>query len=60
MQVTYEAKHAVAKTGVVARQTAMPTTGDASDLLGETFVTGGTILVADSVFLSDKRRQLIR
>lgn len=60
MQVTYEAKHAVAKTGVVAQQTAMSTTGDASDLLGETFVTGGTVLVAAGVFPSDKHCQLIR
>ncbi len=41
-------------------QTAMPATGDASELLGETFVIGGTVLVAAGVFLSDKRRQLIR
>ena len=28
--------------------------------LGETFVIGGTVLVAAGVFLSDKRRQLTR
>lgn len=43
-----------------ARQTTMPATGDVSNLLGETFVIGGTVLVAAGVFLSDKRRQLIR
>ena len=59
-QVTYQAKHAVAKGEVVKQQAAMPATGDASDLLGETFVIGGTVLVAAGVFLSDKRRQLIR
>lgn len=59
-QVAYQAKHAVAKSEIVTRQAAMPATGDASDLLGETFVIGGTVLVAAGVFLSDKRRQLIR
>lgn len=59
-QVTYQAKHAVAKTEAATQQTAMPATGDASDLLGETFVIGGTVLVAAGVFLSDKRRQLTR
>lgn len=59
-QVTYQAKHAVAKTEIAAQQTAMPATGDTSDLLGETFVIGGTVLVAAGVFLSDKRRQLTR
>lgn len=59
-QVTCQAKHAVTKTEVVAPQTTMPATGDASDLLGETFVIGGTVLVAAGVFLSDKRRQPIR
>lgn len=59
-QVTYQAKHAEAKTEATTWQTAMPTTGDASELLGETFVIGGTVLVAAGVFLSDKRRQLIR
>ena len=59
-QVTYQAKHAEAKTEATTWQTAMPATGDASELLGETFVIGGTVLVAAGVFLSDKRRQLIR
>ena len=59
-QVTYQAKHAVATTEIATQQTAMPATGDAFDLLGETFVIGGTVLVAAGVFLSDKRRQLIR
>lgn len=59
-QVTYQANHAVATTEIATQQTAMPTTGDASDLLGETFVIGGTVLVAAGVFLSDKRRQLTR
>ena len=57
--MAYQAKHAVAKTEVVTQQKAMPATGDASDLPGETFVIGGTVLVAAGVFLSDKRRQLI-
>lgn len=59
-RVTYQAKHAVATTEIATQQTAMPATGDASDLLGETFVIGGTVLVAAGVFLSDKRRQLTR
>ena len=59
-QVTYQAKHAEAKTEATTWQTAMPATGDASELLGETFVIGGAVLVAAGVFLSDKRRQLIR
>lgn len=58
--MTYQAKHAVATTEIATQQTAMPATGDAFDLLGETFVIGGTVLVAAGVFLSDKRRQLIR
>lgn len=45
-QVTYQAKHAEAKTEATTWQTAMPATGDASELLGETFVIGGTVLVA--------------
>lgn len=57
---SYQAKHAEAKTEATTWQTAMPATGDASELLGETFVIGGTVLVAAGVFLSDKRRQLIR
>lgn len=57
-QVTYQAKHAAAATEAATWQTAMPATGDTSDLLGETFVIGGTVLVAAGVFLSDKRRQL--
>lgn len=60
MQVTCQAKHAVATTEAATWQTAMPATGDTSDLLGETFVIGGTVLVAAGVFLSDKRRQLTR
>lgn len=59
-QVTYQAKHAVATTEAATWQTTMPGTGDMSDLLGETFVIGGTVLVAAGVFLSDKRRQLTR
>lgn len=59
-QVTYQAKHAVATTEAATWQTAMPATGDTPDLLGETFVIGGTVLVAAGVFLSDKRRQLTR
>lgn len=59
-QVTYQAKHMTSASGVTTPQTTMPATGDASDLLGETFVIGGTVLVAAGVFLSDKRRQLIR
>ena len=59
-QVTYEAKRAVAKTEIATQQTVMPATGDASGLVGETFVIGGTVLVAAGVFLSDKRRQSIR
>lgn len=59
-QVTYQAKHMAAKTEVTTQQATMPATGDASDLLGETFVIGGTVLVAAGVFLSDKRHQLIR
>ena len=59
-QVTYQAKHMTATTEVASTQVAMPATGDASDLLGETFVIGGTVLVAAGVFLSDKRRQPIR
>ena len=59
-QVTYQAKHTVANSEVVTQRAAMPATGDASDLLGETFVIGGTVLVAAGVFFSDKRRQLIR
>ena len=49
-----------ATTEVASTQAAMPATGDASGLLGETFVIGGTVLVAAGVFLSDKRRQPIR
>lgn len=59
-QVTYQAKHMTSASGVTTPQTTMPATGDASDLLGETLVIGGTVLVAAGVFLSDKRRQLIR
>lgn len=59
-QVTYQAKHAVATTEAATWQTAMPATGDTPDLLGETFVIGGTVLVAAGVFLSDRRRQLTR
>ena len=58
--MTYQAKHAVATTEAATWQTTMPGTGDMSDLLGETFVIGGTVLVAAGVFLSDKRRQLTR
>ena len=59
-QVTYQAKHAASVSEVTTQQTTMPATGDASNLLGETFVIGGTVLVAAGVFLSDKRRQSIR
>lgn len=59
-QVTYQAKRMTATTEVASTQAAMPATGDASGLLGETFVIGGTVLVAVGVFLSDKRRQPIR
>ena len=58
-QVSYQAKHSVAKTEIAMQQTAMPAAGDTSELLGETFVIGGTVLVAAGVFLSDRRRQLI-
>lgn len=58
--MTYQAKHMTSASEATARQTTMPATGDVSNLLGETFVIGGTVLVAAGVFLSDKRRQLIR
>ena len=59
-QGAYQAKHMTSAPEATAQQTTMPATGDVSNLLGETFVIGGTVLVAAGVFLSDKRRQLIR
>ena len=58
--MTYQAKHAASVSEVTTQQTTMPATGDTSGLLGETFVIGGTVLVAAGVFLSDKRHQSIR
>ena len=59
-QAAYQAKHMTSASEVTTQQTTVPATGDVSSLLGETFVIGGTVLVAAGVFLSDKRRQLIR
>lgn len=63
----YEKKHALPSKkihtpkGIAGTDTAQPgslaQTGDRAGLIGETFVLGGTVLVAAGVFLDQKKRR---
>lgn len=54
-QAAYTPKHLAGKD--TAQPGSLAQTGDRAGLIGETFVIGGTVLVAAGVFLDQKRRR---